>query len=376
MSIKMDKNFIPKGAVSFGLDCQAGSSGKGKILGWIGHQLFLQNEPHIAVASFMPNAGHTWRLGDRTVMTKMLPSSGVTNPLSKIVLGPDTIIDPARLLFEIEEYGCQGRVYVDPRAAVVRPRHVEAEKIALSRISSTMTGGGYCRAEKAMRAPEVELARDCTEIHNAVTICSTQELLREAIDAGSRILAEIAQGYDLDIDFGLEYPFCTSRHVSVPAELTRLGLPVSCVGRVIGNVRPYPIRVGNTADGYSGDYDGSAELTWDEIARRSGNDPSTIVEMTTVTKRVRRVFEFNWPRFKLACWANDVTDIFFNFSNYISVDNLDKSEWGELTVGTQAFVKRLEEESGIRVTFTGTGADDAAIVVHPDIGPRPQRSTG
>jgi adenylosuccinate synthase len=90
-------------------------------------------------------------------------------------------------------------------------------------------------------------------------------------------------------------------------------------------IRTFPIRVGNTLDGYSGGwYPDQTEITWDEL----GVKP----EYTTVTKRIRRVATFSWGQFDDALHANDPDFVFINFLNY-----LDKESQYD-------FIKSLEDK--------------------------------
>lgn len=72
-------------------------------------------------------------------------------------------------------------------------------------------------------------------------------------------------------------------------------------------IRPYPIRISNKTnigeDIYSGDYAGSAEITWNEVKDRCGCNIA-LEEYTTVTKKIRRVFEMNWDRLKYNVMIN------------------------------------------------------------------------
>jgi hypothetical protein len=78
---------------------------------------------------------------------------------------------------------------------------------------------------------------------------------------------------------------------------------------VMGTARVYPIRVGSTPNGYSGDcYRDQKEITWDYL----GVEP----EYTTVTKRERRVFTFSEVQIREAIYANGVDQVFLNFCNY------------------------------------------------------------
>ena len=70
--------------------------------------------------------------------------------------------------------------------------------------------------------------------------------------------------------------------------------------------RSYPIRVGNTDKGTSGGwYPDQQETTWEAL----GVEP----ELTTVTKRVRRVATWSWQQFTDAVRANEPDAIWLGF---------------------------------------------------------------
>jgi hypothetical protein len=74
-------------------------------------------------------------------------------------------------------------------------------------------------------------------------------------------------------------------------------------------VRTYPIRVGgNSGPGYGDQY----EIEWADI----GVEP----EITTVTKKERRVFTWSDAQYRQALVANQPDIVFLNFCNYLSPD--------------------------------------------------------
>jgi adenylosuccinate synthase len=88
-----------------------------------------------------------------------------------------------------------------------------------------------------------------------------------------------------------------------------MGIPHTLLRRVIGAARVYPIRVGNTPDGYSGGaYPDQAEIRWQDIGQ--------VPETTTVTGRIRRVFTFSRQQMHDAIWACQPNEVFLNFCNY------------------------------------------------------------
>jgi len=78
-------------------------------------------------------------------------------------------------------------------------------------------------------------------------------------------------------------------------------------------------------------------------------------ELTTVTKRLRRVFDFSEIQLKQAAMINGADEIVLNFANYIDWECSGCNNWNELPKRVMAFVDRCEQISGIPVTIIGTG---------------------
>ena len=339
------------------IDMQFGSTGKGLIAGYLaekyGHDVVL--------TANMPNAGHTYiNAAGRKWVHKALPS-GITSPNLKIVgIGPGAVFDQERLLKEIGDSAdvLNGKeVWIHECAAVLSPRHKEKEVSTLSAVSSTMQGSAAATVEKMMRDPNsAVLARNCLE-HNAsidsegglavkVRVVSNKEWI-EMLYAAKRILAEGAQGYSLGLNAGF-WPYCTSRDCTPARFMADMAIPLGMLKNTVGTMRCHPIRVGNTADGFSGPcYPDQKELTWEEL----GVEPET----TTVTGRIRRVFSFSHQQARDAILACQPTHIFLNFCNYDEqladliedqVDGITRSELGHHAVtwkGHGATVLDVEE---------------------------------
>ncbi len=74
-------------------------------------------------------------------------------------------------------------------------------------------------------------------------VCDTFSVLDKAIQNGSKILYEGAQGILLDIDYGT-YPYVTSSSTSLGGIYTGAGIPESHVEEVLGITKAYTTRVG------------------------------------------------------------------------------------------------------------------------------------
>jgi hypothetical protein len=158
--------------------------------------------------------------------------------------------------------------------------------------------------------------------------------LNDAIAKGASILIEGSQGIDLDLNFA-DFPFCTSR-MCIPSQLVAdAGVPMQAVSNVIGNIRTNPIRISNVSAAdpnqicYSGNYWDAKEISWAEVAERADytfeefKRKYEFAMMTSVTKKLRRVFEFPRMRFEychklIGGHLNDGMVLYsLNFINFI-----------------------------------------------------------
>ena len=290
------------------MDGQWGSCGKGLIAG----KLALDRKPDGVVCNFGPNAGHTFiteHLGP--IMTQQLPSGIVethtkSGALIKIFIGPGAVINPEVLLAEIETFSgflVAERLYIHPRAAIVTQGDINLESDIMGAIGSTKKGVGAALMRKISRIDKESpaVARDCHAIRKYVV----DEVLYDALLFGCGVVQiESAQGFELSLNHGTSYPHCTSRDVTPEAILNDVGIPRRFLSEVIVALRTYPIRVGHELDGdgkiigNSGPvYPGQEELTWEHLSEKLG---IPLEEKTTVTGKVRRVFEWSWPQFNRA----------------------------------------------------------------------------
>lgn len=297
----------PRGAwVVFG--GQAGSEGKGAVAGYLARK----HNWGAAICNFMTNAGHTW-MGDsgEHVMVQQLPVALVSPTVRRLLIGPGAGITLETLMAEIEkydkDYNVAARLKIHPRALIIEQEHRDREAASLKdQIGSTAKGCGAAAADKVMRV--AKLARDVPELREFLG--DTAEMANELLNGGEGVLVEGAQGFDLDINYGIEYPFCTSRQCTPMQILADSGIDGRMVGRVIAVVRTYPIRVG----GNSGPF-GAPELDWDEISRRAGRP---VLEKTTVTQKVRRVFEIDYARLEIMSKICRPTDVALTFADYVN----------------------------------------------------------
>ena len=393
------------------LDSQAGSCGKGKFIGY----LAKKDNADVAINNFMSNAGHTWidENGEQ-VMTQHLPTS-LVNKDTTLMIGPGAAITPRILFDEMIKYSKavgDRKIIINPRAVVITEEHRELER-SIMRSGSTFKGCGVAQADKVMRQAMLfgefwekmcdpdyyfpansEFENLCNTygaykkdglyvnardneweyIKNHITVADTMMYINTAIDYGDEyVLIEGSQGCDLDINYGLAYPNTTSRQCHAGQLVADCGISPRLVDDIIMIMRPYPIRISNTtnlADKYgkplivsSGDYDGAEEITWDIVKERCGApDDVEFGEMTTVTKKMRRVFEMNWERLVYVTTLNRPTMIALNFAQYIDWGAYKCKSYDELPEAVKEFIRKIEDFTDVPVKLIGTGPNNDDII--------------
>ena len=361
-------------------DGQWGSCGKGLVT----TALADKHRPEIITTTNMANAGHTAvNVDGQKFVAKALPSATMlskwlTDYAPLIVVGPSAAFDLTQMLHEINICGVEGKTVIHPRAGVILDKHktAECDQNGTKHIASTMQGCGAFLSDKIMRRKDLKLARDYDELKSYGTDKlyafvkevvnkepqSFPEAINSAMVAGTTLLHEGSQGFSLDINHGSHYPECTSRSTTAVQNMADMGVSPLNLGDIYLVIRPYPIRVGNVVEngqtvGYSGDcYSDHHELTWAEVAKAAGAPEEVMAgELTTVTKRLRRVFTFSERQLREAVTVNGATKIALNFANYVDWSVFGVNQYDRLSDKVKDYISKIEDIAGIPVTVVGTG---------------------
>jgi adenylosuccinate synthase len=346
-----------RGKFNVVMDSAWGSSGKGKVASWLAKTFDVTD----ASSSNMPNAGHTVveKEGGTPYVYKVLPAAshfGATSWMS-----PGAIIDENRLGHEVA-FGRTGPVYVHERAGLLQEHHAEQERLQLSVISSTMQGSGACLSEKIMRRGELWGTKERGGFFGNIF----RQLYRKACHAGIA-LHESSQGWGLSLDHGSHYPHCTSRNCGVARAMDDMAVPPQDVGDVYLVVRSFPIRVGNTSDGHSGGWMSDQEETsWEAIEARTGLVGLAKKELTTVTKRIRRVATFSYQMLRDAATYNGVTKIVLTFPEYLDAGAFNERKWHYLPSVVRDWIDNVEDATNLPVVAVSTGPACDQVAVSPE----------
>ena len=317
---------------------QWGDEGKGKIT-----DFFAGESDYVVRFHGGNNAGHTVIVDGNTFKLHLIPSGIVYGePMS--IIGNGVVVDPKALLNEIayiKEKGIQPKLMVSDRAHVIMPYHISLDA-ALSGHQGQLAAGstrrgiapvyadkmfrngirtvdllepdvlkeklekGYAFAkgliektlESSLETTEKEIFESYLEYGKQLEpfICDTSVELYKALKAGKSILFEGAQGISLDVDHGV-YPFTTSSNTAAGHISTGTGVSFRDIGRIIGVVKAYLSRVGESP--LPSEIHGEEA---DSLREKGG-------EYGTTTGRPRRVGWLDLVQVRQAVRVNGLTEI-------------------------------------------------------------------
>ena len=317
---------------------QWGDEGKGKIT-----DFFAGESDYVVRFHGGNNAGHTVIVEGNTFKLHLIPSGIIYgSPMS--IIGNGVVVDPKVLLDEIEyieEKGIDPKLMVSDRAHVIMPYHIELDG-ALSNHQGDLAAGSTRRgiapvyADKMFRngiriidllesdvlmekltkgysfakgiiekALSKRIESSIEEIFDSYCtygerlkpyITDTSVELYNAYKNNKSILFEGAQGISLDVDHGI-YPYTTSSNTAAGHISTGTGVSFRDIGRIIGVVKAYLSRVGESP--LPSEMHGSEA----EALREKGG------EYGTTTGRPRRVGWLDLVQVRQAVRVNGLTEI-------------------------------------------------------------------
>ena len=317
---------------------QWGDEGKGKIT-----DFFAGESDYVVRFHGGNNAGHTVIVDGKIFKLHLIPSGIIYGgPMS--IIGNGVVVDPKALLDEIEYIkgkDLDPRLMISDRAHVIMPYHIELDG-ALSNHQGNLAAGSTRRgiapvyADKMFRngiriidllEPDVlmekltkgynftrgiiekalsqKLETSIDEIFESYCdygkklspyISDTSVELYNALKNDKSILFEGAQGISLDVDHGI-YPYTTSSNTAAGHISTGTGVSFRDIGRIVGVVKAYLSRVGESP--LPSEINGNEA----ESLREKGG------EYGTTTGRPRRVGWLDLVQVRQAVRVNGLTEI-------------------------------------------------------------------
>ncbi|MBM7856096.1 adenylosuccinate synthase [Desulfohalotomaculum tongense] len=323
---------------------QWGDEGKGKVTD------FLAEKADIVVRfQGGNNAGHTVVVDDEEFKLHLIPS-GILYKEKLCIIGNGVVVDPAVLQKELQSLKDRGipvaKLLIDYRAHVIMPYHrlldeAEEEQKGKAKIGTTKRGIGPAYSDKSSRVgmrvvdllddedfaaklvynmdtknklfnkyynkPSLKYEEVYNDYQNYAQLlreCAADcsEVINDAIEKGSNILFEGAQGTLLDLDFGT-YPYVTSSHPIAAGACLGAGVGPTSIDKVIGVAKAYTTRVGE------GPFPTELHDELGEKIRRQGH------EFGTTTGRPRRCGWFDAVIGRYSARINGL--------NYLAITKLD-----------------------------------------------------
>ena len=317
---------------------QWGDEGKGKIT-----DFFAGESDYVVRFHGGNNAGHTIIVDGITFKLHLIPSGIVYGePIS--IIGNGVVVDPKALIDEIayvQNKGVNPKLFVSDRAHIIMPYHiildgalsghqgdlaagstnrgiapVYADKMYRNGIrmidllepdvfhEKLTKGYGFAKGliekslEKTLDISREEIFKTYVEYGKKLKpyVKDTAVQLYKAYAGGKSILFEGAQGISLDVDHGI-YPYTTSSNTVAGHISTGTGVSFNKVNRVIGVVKAYLSRVGESP--LPTEINGEAAKS----LREKGG------EYGTTTGRPRRVGWLDLVQVRQAVRVNGLTEI-------------------------------------------------------------------
>ncbi len=309
---------------------QWGSEAKGSAAAWLAYKLAEKGKCFdIVTTNAGAQAGHTSiHQGVKRVVFHLPTASLIAKDhfrdYGMVYLNAGSIIDPEGLVRELEDNKLllgKDRFAIHPMAAVITDECRIAENEADSsqtKVASTRKGVGQALSRKVLRSGMV--AKDHPMLQQWVR---RVDLNAKLCDGGS-VLLEVPQGVSLSLNHSPFYPHTTSRDCTPMSALSDAGIHPVFMGKTMLVLRTFPIRVGNIVEGdnewSSGDcYADHEEVTWESL----GVTP----EITTVTKRIRRVFTFSGQQARESialCRPEVIMITFCNYADRVRLSSIIK----------------------------------------------------
>ena len=267
---------------------QYGDEGKGKIA----NQMAASGEyDYVIRFNGGGNAGHTIYLNGEKIVTHLVPC-GVLHGVPSVI-GNGCVINTKKLFEELEYLEGLGFdtsiLKIAENAHIITRDHID-EDSKDTKIGTTRTGNGPCYRDKVARTGI--RAKDVPELQPYLV--NMHSLIHSS---PKKFLAEGAQGYWLDVDFG-DYPYVTSSNTGVGAVLNN-GFNYQQIWNVVGVIKCYSTYVG--AKSYQQIHDDRFEKLR-EIGQEYG----------ATTGRPRQIDWLNLDEVITACQMNGVTKLIVN----------------------------------------------------------------
>ena len=350
---------------------------------------------------------------------KILEEGGVSVPPERLRISPAAhLITPAHKALDAAQEKMRGKDSIGTTLRGIGPAYMDKTARHGIRMAEMLDEESFVYRMEA----HVEAAnRQLTKIYDAEPLDSklvaaeyleyaralrphigdTVGMIAEALQAGETVLAEGAQGTLLDLDHGT-YPYVTSSNPTAAGALIGLGVGPIWVNEVIGVAKAFQTRVGE--GGFP------TELEGEMAVRLRGTGENPWDEFGTTTGRPRRVGWLDLVLLRYAARVNGFTHLTLTKMDILSgletiklcvgyqrdgvtypnlplgVYQMDQYSpvyeempgwkediqaarvWDDLPAACQNYVRRIEEQVGVKVGWISVGPEREQMVSLVDLG--------
>ena len=227
------------------LGCSFGDEGKGKVV----YDLLKKNRYNLCVRfNGSGNAGHTIYENDEKFVVHQIPVGVLVRNVYNLI-SSDCLIDVVRLKSEINELkekgiDIKGRLFISKACHIITQDCIDYDKNN-NKIGTTGSGIGPTYSQKMLRVGKRVEDFENDLINLGVTVVDMRkfwvsDFVRENIRS---ILLEGAQGFELDINWTNNYPYCTSSTCTLGGAINT-GIPFKSIQKIYGVTKAYDTYVG------------------------------------------------------------------------------------------------------------------------------------
>lgn len=321
------------------LDGGLGDSGKGRLAA---HLARRHDFRHVVAGGTGVGAAHILRDGATTVTCSSVPV-GFLNPLSRLYIGPGTLVDReqlAREIVELDGYDVRPRLLVDQRCGLVPPDAAQREAAAglqdlglLFERGATAARSDYLwrigRRAGDLMGPPFDVG---DVVHELNTVAAREPVL---------VVGAHGTGYSLfKGDF---YPRTVSDDCSASATLNRTGLAWRHLTAVIGVINMVPITT-------LPDVPLPFELTPNEIAARGWTSRGEVSGQPRRTAAHPSLAQIR--RFVL---EEQPTQLALGRMDLLCPDSRGARTPGALGKTARAWIDSIESATQVAVGYVGVG---------------------
>ena len=222
------------------LGCSFGDEGKGKVV----YDLIKNNNYNLCVRfNGSGNAGHTIYHNKKKIVLHQLPIGILFNDTFNLI-SSDCLINIDKLREEIDtikEHGIiiSNRLLISQACHIITQKEIDYDKNN-NKVGTTGSGIGPTYANKMLRiSNRVDDYRNIFEEMNINVV----DMRKFQFDNYNKILLEGAQGFELDINWTNNYPYCTSSTCTLAGAINT-GIPIKRLNDIYGVSKIYDTYIG------------------------------------------------------------------------------------------------------------------------------------